>query len=249
MRQPVGRWNEEYIKTEMIEIGRMIYDRGYIAATDGNLSVKLEGDEILMTPSGVPKGRMRPEQIVRIDSQGRVIGEGRPSTEILMHLAVYQERPEVEAVVHAHPPYATAASIAGISLAQCVIPEIVVQMGTIPTAPYAAPGTPEVPDTIRKYLACCDALILERHGTLTIGSSLINAYHKLEKVEHTAHITFIAHQLGGVKPLSKEQVKRLMEIRDELGIRSRNTLLCEDCSMVGTCHLDLGRMQREDEKS
>jgi L-fuculose-phosphate aldolase len=236
-------WNEEYLKTEMIEIGRMVYDRGYIAATDGNISVRLENGDILMTPSGVPKGRMRPGQIVRTDPSGIVIGEGRPSSEILMHLAVYQERPDARAVVHAHPPYATAFSIAGVSLAQCVIPEIVVQMGTIPTAPYATPSTPELPDTIREYLACSDALILERHGTLTLGETLLSAYHKLEKVEHTAHITLIANQLGGVKTLAPEEVEKLMEVRRNMGLTSKNTLFCDKCSMVGTCHLDLERIQ------
>ena len=236
-------WNEAYLRTQMIEIGRAMYDRGYIAATDGNISVKLDNGELLMTPSGVPKGRMRPEQIVRTDGEGRVLSEGTPSTEILMHIEVYRARSDARAVVHAHPPYATAFSISGISLARCVLPEIVVQMGTIPTAPYAAPSTTELPATIREYLGYCDALILERHGTLTLGETLNDAYHKLEKVEHTAQITFIAHQLGGVNPLSQEQVEQLMEIRRKLGITSRNTLLCENCSMMGTCHLDLSRLQ------
>lgn len=235
-------WNEEYIKTEMIEIGRALYDRGYIAATDGNISVRLDNGDLFMTPSGIPKGKMRPDQIVRTDSQGRVIGEGKPSSEILMHLAVYRERPDARAVVHAHPPYATAFSIAGVSLAQCVIPEIVVQMGTIPTAPYATPSTPEMPDSIRQFLACTDALILERHGTLTLGETLLSAYHKLEKVEHTAHITLIANQLGGVKALGTEEVKKLMEVRRNMGLTTKNTLLCENCSMAGTCHLDLAQI-------
>ena len=160
-----------------------------------------------------------------------------------MHLAVYRVRPDARAVVHAHPPYATAFSIAGVSLARCVIPEIVVQMGTIPTTPYAAPSTPDLPASIEKYLPCSDALILERHGTLTLGEDLTKAYHKLEKVEHTAHISLIAHQLGGLHPLSTEEVSELMEVRRNLGVKTKNTLLCKDCSMVGTCHLD---MQRED---
>ncbi|MBU0755575.1 MAG: class II aldolase/adducin family protein [Planctomycetes bacterium] len=236
-------WNEEYLKTEMIEIGKTLYDRGYIAATDGNISVRLENGDIFMTPSGVPKGRMRARQIVRTDSEGRVIGEGKPSSEILMHLAVYGQRKDARAVVHAHPPYATAFSIAGVSLAQCVIPEIVVQMGTIPTAPYATPSTPELPESIRRFLSCSDALVLERHGTLTLGDSLLSAYHKLEKVEHTAHITLIANQLGGVKTLSPEEVHKLMEVRRKMGLTSTNTLLCENCSMAGTCHLDLDRIR------
>jgi L-fuculose-phosphate aldolase len=241
----MDHWNEEYLKSEMIEIGRTVYERGYIAATDGNISVRLDNGDILMTPSGVPKGRMRPGQIVRTDPGGQVIGEGKPSSEILMHLAVYQERPDARAVVHAHPPYATAFSIAGVSLAQCVIPEIVVQMGTIPTTPYATPSTRELPDTIREYLECSDALILERHGTLTLGETLLSAYHKLEKVEHTAHITLIANQLGGAKTLTPEEVEKLMEVRRQMGLTSRNTLICDKCSMAGTCHLDLERIREK----
>jgi L-fuculose-phosphate aldolase len=242
----VDPWNEAYIRQEMVELGRLVYERGYIAATDGNLSYRLENGDLLMTPSGVPKGRMKASQIVRTDASGQVIGEGRPSSEILMHLAVYNERPDARAVVHAHPPHATAFSIAGVSLAQCVIPEIVVQMGTIPTAPYATPGTPDLPESLRDYLACCDALILERHGTLTLGDSLTSAFHKLEKVEHTAQITFIAHRLGGVRPLDTEEMKKLMDVRREHGLTSKNTLFCENCSVAGTCHLDLARIHGKD---
>jgi len=238
-------WNEEYLKKEMIEVGRAVYDRGYIAATDGNLSVRLDNNDILMTPSGVAKGKMRPEQIVRTDAEGQVKGEGTPSSEILMHLAVYRERPDARAVVHAHPPYATAFSIAGVSLAQCVIPEIVVQMGTIPTAPYATPSTLDLPDSICKYLACSDALILERHGTLTLGATLLQAYYRLEKVEHTAHITLIANQLGGARTLDADDIKKLMDVRRKMGLTSKNTLFCDNCSMSGTCHLDLKRILSE----
>jgi len=239
----MDHWNEEFIKTEMIEIGKMIYDKGYIAATDGNISVRINENEIFMTPSGIPKGRMKPDQIVRTDMDGNVIGEGRPSSEILMHLFVYKERSDARAVVHAHPPHSTAFSIAGVSLAKCVFPEIVVQMGAIHTAPYATPSTPALPASIKDYLPCCDAMILERHGTLTLGVDLQSAYHKLEKVEHTAHISLIAHQLGGIKPLSQEEVEKLMEVRKNLNIKTTNSLLCENCSMISSCCLDMTRVK------
>lgn len=227
-------WNENYLKQEMADIGRMLYQRGLIGIADGNLSVRLDDGHLLVTPSGVPKGFMRPEQMVKTDLTGRPLGGGRPSSEILMHAAVYHERPDVRAVVHAHPPHAVAFSIVGIGLTRCIIPEIVVTLGTVPTTPYATPGTDELPESVRATIRGADALILERHGALTVGTTLMEAFVRLDTVEHTAKITYLARSLGQVQVLQPEQVDKLLKVRRDLKIKGKNTI-CDDCGAREAC--------------
>ncbi|MCL6620506.1 MAG: class II aldolase/adducin family protein [Syntrophobacterales bacterium] len=201
------------LKQKVVRICRLLHQKNLIAATDGNISVKF-GDGLLTTPSGVNKAFLEEDQIITVDFAGRVIeGQGQPTSELAMHLAVYRLRPEVEAVIHAHPPLATAFSLAGASLEQFVLPEVVLSLGVIPTAAYATPTTAEVPLAIRELIKHYDALILERHGALTVGRDLIEAYNKMEKLEHTALIIFAALQLGGVKNLPAHEVEKLLQMR------------------------------------
>ncbi len=201
------------LKQKLVRICRLLHEKQLIVATDGNLSVKF-GDGLLTTPSGVNKAFLEEDQIITVDFAGRVIeGQGQPTSELAMHLAVYRLRPEIEAVIHAHPPLATALSIAGLSLDQFVLPEVVMTLGVIPTAAYATPTTADVPLSIRELIKQYDALILERHGALTIGRDLIEAYNKMEKLEHTAHIMFAAIQLGGVKALPAHEVEKLLRLK------------------------------------
>ena len=233
-----GRQIPEYeLRQEMVRVGRLLWERGYVAATDGNLSVRLGPDRLLVTPSGLSKGFFSSDDLVvlRLDGEpvSRSGGRGRgqrPSSEILMHLEVYRQRPDVNAVVHAHPPLATAFSIAGVSLARCVIPEVIVTLGGILTTEYATPGTAEVPETIRQAIQHHDAIILTHHGSLTVGRTLWEAYLRLEKVEHTAQITLAAHQLGRVSTLSPQAVEKLAEQRRAL-LQRQGRDLCEGCSI------------------
>jgi L-fuculose-phosphate aldolase len=219
-------------RQEMADIGRRMYHRGYVAATDGNISVKMEDDRLLVTPAGICLGEMRPEDLVAVDSDGTVCDSNqRPTSELPTHLEVYGQRPDVGAVIHAHPPLATAFTVAGISLAQCVIPEVVLTMGTIPTARYATPSTEQGREVVRDLIREHDALVLDRHGTLTVGSDLISAYRKLEKVEHCAQVTLAARQLGNVRTLPPEEVRRLEAMRAELGL-GKSVEVCSNC---GTC--------------
>ncbi|MFO0980760.1 MAG: class II aldolase/adducin family protein [Planctomycetota bacterium] len=228
-------WNESYLKQELADFGRLLYERGLIGVADGNLSVRLDDHHLLVTPSGVPKAFMRPEQMVKTDLAGRpVSGAGRPSSEILMHCAVFEERPDVRAVVHAHPPHATAFSIAGLGLTRCIIPEIVVTLGTVPTARYATPGTDELPNSVRETIRGSDALVLERHGALTVGSTLMQAFVRMDTVEHTAKITYLARSLGHVEVLQPDEVGRLLATRKTLGIQGKNTI-CDDCGARQSC--------------
>jgi L-fuculose-phosphate aldolase len=183
----------------------------------------------------VSKGFLGNDDLLVIRLDGKPVssyrGWGRqPSSEIAMHLEVYHQRPDVEAVIHAHPPLATAFSIAGMSLARCVLPEVIVTLGSIPTTDYATPGTGEVPDSIRQAVRDYDAVILAHHGSLTVGSTLWEAYLRLEKVEHTAQITLVAHQLGQVGTLPPEAVEKLIAKRQEL-LQRQGRDLCQDCSV------------------
>lgn len=204
---------EHKLRQRLVRICRMLHQKNFIAAMDGNVSVKF-GDGLLTTPSGVNKGFLEEEHLLLVDWNGRVVeGEGQPTSELAMHLAVYRLRPEVEAVIHAHPPMATAFSIAGISLEDFVLPEVVMTLGVIPTAAYATPTTEEVPAAICDLIRNHDALILERHGALTVGQDLMEAYNKMEKLEHSALIIFAALQLGTVQCLPPREVDKLMRLK------------------------------------
>ena len=217
--------SEYEIKKQICEIGQRIYNKGMVAANDGNISVKISENEFLCTPTGVSKGFMTPEFICKVDRNGKVIQANKgfkPSSEIKMHLRVYKERPDVNSVVHAHPMYATGFAIAGIPLTEPVMPEAIIQLGCVPIAEYGTPSTEEIPDAVSRYLQHYDAVLLENHGALAFSDSLLNAYHKMESVEFYAQLLFIAKMLGGPKALSEAQVKRLYELRRQFGFKGKH---------------------------
>lgn len=217
--------NEYEIKKEMCEIGKRVYDRGMVAANDGNFSVKLNDNEFLCTPTGVSKGFMTPEYICKVDAEGKVLQANkgfRPSSEIKMHMRVYKERPDVQSVVHAHPLYATSFAIAGIPLTQPIMPEAVIALGCVPIAEYGTPSTDEIPDAVSKYLQYYDAVLLANHGALSYSDSLLNAYHKMESLEFYARLLYQANVLGGPKELTQSQVERLYEIRRQFGLKGKH---------------------------
>lgn len=226
--------DELKIKEQIVEIGKRIWQRGYVAANDGNITVKLNDDEILTTPTGVSKGFMSTDMIIKCNKEGNVISANpnyRPSSELKMHLEVYKERPDVKSVIHAHPPYATSFAVAGIPLNKCVLPEAILVIGAVPIAPYGLPSTMEIPDSIRPLLKISDVILLENHGALTIGSDLFNAYHKMETLEHTANIVWKSMQLGNLNVLSGEERDRLMALRDYYNLTGRVTM-CDATPMT-----------------
>ena len=210
--------SEWHIRRQMVAIGKRVYDKGLVAATDGNLSHRLAGDRVLISPSGFCLGEMQPTDLVVVDLAGRhLTGPHTPTSELPLHLTAYRIRPEISAVVHAHPPTANAFSFAGESLEQCVIPEVVVGFGTIPTTAYATPSSEEGAQVISDLIRDHDGLILQRHGVVTVGKCLRDAYYKLEKIEHAAHITLMARLLGKVIPLSENELHRLGQVSERLG--------------------------------
>ncbi|WHY80029.1 class II aldolase/adducin family protein [Neobacillus sp. WH10] len=212
-------------KKQICDIGRRIYDKGFVAANDGNISIRINENEFLITPTGVSKGTLTPEMIIKVDGQGNVLdGDYRPTSEMKMHLLVYQERPDIQAVVHVHPPYATAFAIAGIPLDQAIMPESVVYLGTIPIAEYGTPSTAEIPNAIRKYVHEHQGVLLENHGALTWGKDLEHAYFLMESLEFTAKINWITKQLNGDRELSKKHVQTLVELKTKMGIKGKSPL-------------------------
>ena len=198
--------NEYEIKKQICDIGRRIYSRNMVAANDGNISVKLNDNEFLCTPTGVSKGFMTPEYICKVDREGNVIQANpgfKPSSEIKMHMRVYEKRPDVGSVVHAHPIYATSFAIAGIPLTQPIMPEAVISLGCVPIAEYGTPSTMEIPDNLEKYLPYFDAVLLENHGALTWSTDLNAAYMKMESVEFYAQLLYQSKLLGGPKEFDK----------------------------------------------
>ena len=222
------RWTEEEsrLRAGLCRIGALCYQKGYIVGADGNLSARLADGTILVTPAGAMKGFLEPEHLARVDERGQVTDAGpTASTEIGIHLVSYRERPEMRAVIHAHPPHAVALSIAEIDMQLPVIPEVIVTIGGTPTTPYATPGTDELPESIREVVRCSDTLIMKNHGAVTLGTNLLDAFKKLDMVEHTARILWLAHVVrGGVDPLPPEAVAKLLAVRRELGIQTTNTL-------------------------
>lgn len=214
--------SEAGLKNLIIEIGKRLWTRGYVAANDGNISVRISENELLITPSGVSKGFMSEDMIIKMNMDGDIISrknQYRPSSEFRMHVQVYKERDDVNSVVHAHPPYCTGFAVAGIPLDKCALPEAILTLGSVPIAPYGTPSTTdEVPDSIKEYIKSSDAILLANHGALTLGIDLTTAYHRMETLEHTAHILYLAIGLGNVNKIPKEQVDKLMKIREQMHI-------------------------------
>ena len=211
--------NDERVRADIVEVGRRLHARGFVASNDGNVSVRLGDDRLVTTPTGVSKGFMTPDMMVTTDLSGRKLaGDREPSSELLMHLAVYEHRPEVRAVVHAHPPTATGFAVAGIALDRAVLAEVVCTLGSIPIADYGTPSTSELADAVRRHIRAHDGLLLANHGALTVADELYAAYYKMETVEHFARISLVARQLGREHLLSREEVDRLQGLRDRYGI-------------------------------
>ena len=211
------------IKKEICEVGHKLWLKGFVAANDGNISVKINDHEYYCTPTGVSKGSLTPDMIIKVDENGKKIeGKLNPSSEIKMHMRVYQKRPDVTAVVHAHPPVATAFTVADIDLDQYILPEAVLTIGNVPTCDYGTPSTMEIPDSLDPFLQNHDAFLLRNHGALTVGCNLNKAFFVMEEVEFNAVICKHAMDLGAVHEISNEQLKKLMDLRKAMNLPGRH---------------------------
>lgn len=215
---------EQQLREEICLVGRQMYEYKFVDGTAGNISARLDANHILITPSGLSKGYMKPEQMIIVDMDGNKVDQTsanahlKPSTETPMHIEAYQRRPDVNGVVHAHPPYAVSLTMAGINMQTYTIPEAIILLGVVPNAPYATPATAEDRDVISELVTRHDAIMLSFHGSLTLGKDVWQAFMRLETLEHTAHLTYLVHQLGGGKSLPEQQIRKLITLRQEFGL-------------------------------
>ncbi len=225
---------EEQTRADIVEIGRRLWVRGYVASNDGNISVRLDERRLITTPANVSKGFMTPDMMVVTDFEGtKLAGDRKASSELKMHLQVYRDRPDANAVVHAHPPTATGFAVAGIPLDRAVLAEVVTTLGSIPIAEYATPSTDELPAACSKYLKAHDGLLLANHGALAIGPDLFTAYHRMETIEHFARISLVSRLLGREHLLSRDEVQRLQGLRGMYGIASPAPVCTDESTPTG----------------
>jgi len=215
----MGYGNEGQLRLDIVRMAKAMHVSGLISAYDGNLSVRLGRGRFLMTPSGGNKALLDAADLVVVDQAGRTLrGRGHPSSEYRVHLAAYAARSDVGAVVRAHPPHCIACTLAGIRLDQLVLPETAFLLGAVPTIPYQTPGTDEFSEAVAPLLPLHHAFLLERHGALTLGTDLSEAYNRLESLEHTARVLSLARNLGEIRPMAPNQVARLRREVEGRGI-------------------------------
>jgi L-fuculose-phosphate aldolase len=201
-------------REEIVRYGRMLHEKGFVAAMDGNLSVRLQQDRILVTPTGLSKGSMRPADLVIVDLEGKqVAGRRNVTSELGMHLMIYRTRADVKAIVHAHPPTATGFAAAGIALTEPLVCEVVMGLGCIPLARYGTPGTAELAQSLEPYVPKYDAILMSNHGVVAYGDTIEHAYMKMETVEHFAQIALVTHLLGRQQPLQEREIEKLLLAR------------------------------------
>lgn len=211
---------EREMRQDIVEVGRMVWQKGWVAANDGNITIRMDSERVMCTPTGVSKGMMRPDDMIIVDMEGRkILGQKQGTTEIAMHLAIYKLRPDVHAVVHAHPPVATGFAAAGRALNLALLPEVIIGLGCVPLAGYGLPGTPELIEPMLPLIPKYDALMMGNHGAVCYGEDVYKAYFRMETVEHFARITLVAELLGGPKVLPKQEVEKLVEARARYGVK------------------------------
>jgi L-fuculose-phosphate aldolase len=225
---------EEQARADIVEVGRRLWERGYVASNDGNISVRLDETRLITTPKSVSKGFMTPDMMVITDLEGnKIAGERDPSSELKMHLEVYRNRPDARAVVHAHPPTATGFAVAGIALDRAVLAEVITTLGSIPIAEYATPSTDALPAAVRKYIKAHDGLLLANHGALALAGDVMSAYYRMETIEHFAKISLVARTLGRENLLSRDEVARLQGLRGMYGIASPAPICTDPSTSFG----------------
>ncbi len=217
--------SEPEYRQQIVDIGKLVYQKGWVAANDGNISIRLDRNKVLCTCTGISKGMMTPDDLILCDLDGNKLEGSRERTsEIAMHLTIYQMRPDVMAVVHAHPPVATGFAVAGRPLNQALLPEVILGLGCVPLAQYGLPGTPALTQDMLQYIPKYEAILMSNHGLVCYGEDVYKAYFRMETVEHFARITLVAELLGGPKVLPKREVDKLFESRSRYGISSRSSM-------------------------
>ncbi|WZL81322.1 class II aldolase/adducin family protein [Vallitaleaceae bacterium 9-2] len=219
--------NEIKIRNAICDVGQKLYDKEFVAANDGNISVKLDDNTLLVTPTAVSKGGMKPDEIVKMTLDGEILSGGKPSSEVKMHIQVYKTNPEIQAVVHAHPPISTAFAVARVPMETPILAEAVVNLGVVPVADFALPGTKEVPESIKPYVRDYNAVLLANHGLLTWGRDLREAFFRMESVEHYGKILLYVKQIGDPREFNCTEIDALLDIRKKIGVSSGGVPACK----------------------
>lgn len=241
--------SEEDSRSLIVDLGNRLFLKGMVAANDGNLSVKINPEWIIATPTGLSKGYMSPEQMVKVNIlTGEWQGILKPSTEIKMHREIYLSRTDVNAVVHAHPPYATAFSVAGVPLDKSILAEVIVSLGTIPIASYQTPSTKQFAKQVADFIKKYNAVLLANHGAVTVGKDLIQAHFRMETLEHYAYITWIVNQIGSLNSLNYEQVRELLSMREQYGFEP-SPETCKNCVFYNNSDPEQKMSSKDNNKS
>src|ERR1700682_6339132 len=214
--------SERELRQDIVDIGRLVYQKGWVGANDGNITIRLDRDRILATPTGISKGMMHVDDFIIVDHQGvKIEGRRECTSEIMMHCTIYSMRPDIHSVVHAHPPVATGFATAGRSLNLALLPEVIIGLGCVPLAAYGLPGTPALTEPMLPLIPKYDAIMMGNHGAVCYGEDVFKAYFKMETMEHFARISLVAELLGGANVLPKTEVDKLLDARGRYGIKSR----------------------------
>lgn len=223
--------NELQARKLIIEIGKLLYEKSYVVSSDGNISIRLDENRILATPTQVSKGRMSEDGLALTDLEGKPLNDKRASSELAMHLLIYKERPDVQAVCHAHPPHGTAFAVAGLAIDQPILSEVILTLGCVPLTGYGTPSTNELTESMKPFVSHHNALLMANHGAVAYGADLWQAFDRLETLEHTAKIAILARALGGANDLPKDAIEKLINIREKAGYLTENAR-CQACGYL-----------------
>ncbi|MFN2530309.1 MAG: class II aldolase/adducin family protein [Pyrinomonadaceae bacterium] len=223
--------DEQTARREIVRIGHLMYERGYVVASDGNISVQLDDDHVLATPTMTCKGRLTEDACAVTDMKGKPLTDKRASSELAMHLLIYNERPDVKAVCHAHPPHGTAFAVAGLAIDQPILSEVILTLGCVPLASYGTPSTDELTEAMRPLVKHHNALLMANHGAVAYGGDLWQAWDRLETLEHTARIAILARILGGSQNLPADAIEKLINVREQAGYLGESAR-CQACGYL-----------------
>ncbi len=223
--------DEQTARREIVRVGKLMYERSYVVSSDGNVSIRLDDGRIVATPTMTCKGRMTEESLAVTDMNGKALSDKKASSELAMHILIYQERPEVRAVCHAHPPHGTAFAVAGLAIDQPILSEVILTLGCVPLAAYGTPSTDELTEAMRPLVKHHNALLMANHGAVAYGEDLWQAFDRLETLEHTAKIAILSRALGGSKNLSSDAIEKLINVREAAGYLKENAR-CQACGYL-----------------
>ena len=234
--------DESSARKLICEIGRLLYERSYVVASDGNVSIRLDENTVLATPTMTCKGRMTEDSLALTDMDGKPLTDRRASSELAMHLLIYKIRPDIKAVCHAHPPHGTAFAVAGLAIDKPILSEVILTLGCVPLTDYGTPSTDELTEAMKPYVAHHNALLMANHGAVAYGADLWQAFDRLETLEHTAKIAILAKALGGANDLPEDAIEKLIDIREKAGYLKENAR-CQACGYLHeagiTCELEV----------